>query len=145
MKKLFKKILFSPFFVKKIVCLLGKAHQLTYFYLGIFACAAEGGLHPKHRLTQYHQFFIDNISEGDSVLEVGCGNGALLRDVARKNKARTVGIEISVDRVALAKQRMADMSNVLIVHGDIWECSIAGPFDVLVFSNTLEHLEKRSQ
>ena len=145
MKNLLKKILFRPVFSKQIVRILSVAHRLTYYYLGVFACAAEGGLHPKHRLTKYHQFFVNNISEGDSVLEVGCGNGALLIDIARKNKAYTVGIEISSDSADLAKQRMADISDVSIINGDIFEYNDTRKFDVLIFSNTLEHLCKRTQ
>lgn len=31
------------------------------------------GEHPKHKLTRYHDFFIEHIADGAHVLDVGCG------------------------------------------------------------------------
>ena len=42
------------------------------------------GVHPKHFLTNYHQFFIDRIKDGDNVLDVGCGNGSVAISIAKK-------------------------------------------------------------
>ena len=42
------------------------------------------GIHPKHKLTNYHQFFIDRIKNGQNVLDVGCGNGAVSISIAKK-------------------------------------------------------------
>ena len=33
------------------------------------------GVHPKHSLIGYHNFFIDRIINGEVVLDVGCGSG----------------------------------------------------------------------
>ena len=41
------------------------------------------GEHPKHGLTRYHSFFVDRIVDGESVLDVGCGTGAVARAIAR--------------------------------------------------------------
>ncbi|MCD6317896.1 methyltransferase [Candidatus Aerophobetes bacterium] len=43
-------------------------------------------MHPKHRLMNYHKFFIDNINEKDKILDVGCGNGFLTYELAAKAK-----------------------------------------------------------
>ena len=43
------------------------------------------GVHPKHLLTNYHQFFIDRIKDGDKVLDVGCGNGSVALSIAKRN------------------------------------------------------------
>ncbi|MFA4846205.1 MAG: methyltransferase domain-containing protein, partial [Patescibacteria group bacterium] len=69
-------------------------HNLSYKLASKFAIKAEGGLHPKHRLMNYHQFFLDHISPNDSVLDIGCGNGALAFDLAKKAK-RVVGIDLN--------------------------------------------------
>jgi len=34
----------------------------------------------------YHKFFLDNINQGDVVLDIGCGNGALSFDIAKRAK-----------------------------------------------------------
>ncbi len=75
MKKVLKKILLNPAIASKITWLLVKIHQKSYSYVGSFASASDGGLHPKHRLIEYHKFFVDNVSAGNSVLDVGCRNG----------------------------------------------------------------------
>ena len=46
----------------------------------------NGGIHPKHRLTDYHKFFIENVEEGERVLDIGCGSGELTYDVAIHSK-----------------------------------------------------------
>ena len=145
LKNFFKKILFSPPIARQIVRLLGKVHQLSYAYLGSFACAAEGGLHPKHRLIRYHQFFVSHVVEGDRILEGGCGNGALLQDVAKKSKALTVGVEIDMKNAAAAKSRTEKLANVKIVHEDIWKFDEKAKFNIIILSNTLEHLKQRSE
>ena len=42
------------------------------------------GIHPKHSLTNYHDFFIERIKNGDNVLDVGCGNGSVAISIAKK-------------------------------------------------------------
>ena len=143
MKKLIKKILLSPYIAKKITKILLRIHRISYAYLGSFASASENGIHPKHRLTNYHKFFVDNISENDAVLDVGCGNGLLLKDIAVKTKAVVVGVDISENNVKTAKKELSTLPNVEIIHSDIWEYNEKRTFDSITLSNVLEHLDRR--
>ena len=52
------------------------------------------GEHPKHRLMRYHDFFIENIADGEKVIDIGCGYGAVARSIAR---ARPGSIVMGVD------------------------------------------------
>lgn len=144
-----KKVLFSimtrPALAQWVLKALLKVDQRIYSYLGLFAVASEGGLHPKHRLMKYHQFFIDNIEEGDTVLDVGCGNGALLKDVALKSMASAAGIEISANNVKAAKASIYGLPYVEIIHADIWNYKEDREFDVIILSNVLEHMDHRSE
>ncbi len=143
MKKVLKKILLNPAIASKITWLLVKIHQKSYSYVGSFASASEGGLHPKHRLIEYHKFFVDNVSVGNSVLDVGCSNGALLRDVAIKTNGIAVGVEISEDNVKSAKTILSDLPNAEVIQGDIWAYKDDRYFDTVLLSNVLEHLDRR--
>lgn len=143
MKKVLTEILFKPAIAQRITRLLVKIHQKSYSYIGSFASASEGGLHPKHRLINYHKFFVDNVSEGDIVLDVGCGNGALLKDVAMKTNNVVVGVEISKENVKSAKTSLSGLPNAEIIQCDIWEFKDDRLFDTIMLSNVLEHLDRR--
>jgi len=91
-------------------------HSFSYRLVGFLASQAEGGIHPKHRLMDYHRFFVDNINEGDMVLDVGCGNGALTYDIAKK-AWMVVGIDLNKKNIAFAKKRFF-RGNIDYVCGD---------------------------
>lgn len=143
MKVFFKKILFVPSIAKKITKLLVGIHQFSYRYLGVFASASESGLHPKHRLICYHKFFVENVSKGDRVLDIGCGNGVLLKDIAVKTDAFAVGVDISEENVKVARKTLSDSPKVEIVCSDIWEYNNNNQFETVILSNVLEHVYRR--
>src|SRR3989338_819421 len=47
--------------------------KFIYLAEGKAAIRYGEGVHPKHRITRYHHFFIDHIKEGDRILEIGSG------------------------------------------------------------------------
>jgi 2-polyprenyl-3-methyl-5-hydroxy-6-metoxy-1,4-benzoquinol methylase len=107
------------------------------------AMAYGGGEHPKHRLTRYHDFFVDRVPEGARVLDVGCGYGAVARSVARaRPRATVLGIEIDAGRLAQA-QTADNPSNLSFAAADATQALPPGPWDVVMLSNVLEHLEAR--
>lgn len=108
------------------------------------AMALGDGEHPKHRLTDYHGFFASQVSDGNRVLDIGCGYGAVARSIARHVPAADVtGIDIEPANVAQA--RNADNPpNLTFVEGDATEDFPAGSWDVVVLSNVLEHIDERT-
>jgi 2-polyprenyl-3-methyl-5-hydroxy-6-metoxy-1,4-benzoquinol methylase len=119
------------------------SHNLSYKLASSFAIKAEGGLHPKHRLMNYHQFFLDHISSSDSVLDIGCGNGALAFDLAGK-ASRVVGIDTNEKNRSNWKNRFA-RKNLIYRVADAMTFSPEETFDVVVLSNVLEHIENRNE
>ncbi|MCB9845774.1 MAG: glycosyltransferase [Phycisphaeraceae bacterium] len=113
---------------------------------GRAAIECEGGLHPKHRLMRYHDFFVDRVSRGDRVIDLGCGVGALSVSLAMRSGARVVGMDMS-ESVLEQARRCVDQSGVShavrLVKGDITRDRAEGEFDVIVLSNVLEHLRDR--
>ncbi len=51
-----------------------------------------------------------DLSEGDIVLDVACGNGTLLRELSKKAKIQANGIDISENMIHAAKTRYPDMN-----------------------------------
>lgn len=116
-------------------------HSFAYKLASKLSIAAEGGLHPKHRLMNYHQFFLDHVQPTDRVLDIGCGNGALAYDLA--GKARTVvGIDTNEKNRTAWVGRFA-RTNLEYRVADATTFSPDEHFDVVVLSNVLEHIEHR--
>lgn len=115
--------------------------NLLYKVISVLAIKSEKGLHPKHRLIGYHNFFLNNISTNDSVLDIGCGNGALAYDLADKAKS-VVGIDIVEKNILKAKAKF-NKSNIKYLVGDATKDLDEEKFDVVILSNVLEHIDDR--
>ncbi len=102
------------------------------------------GEHPKHRLTGYHDFFVDRIGSGERVLDVGCGIGSVAHDVAERAGAVVVGIDSSRWPLETARAKFAH-PRVTYVEADALTYAPESSFDVALLSNVLEHLAQRRE
>jgi SAM-dependent methyltransferase len=101
------------------------------------------GEHPKHRLTNYHRFFIDRLAQTARVLDVGCGYGAVARSIARgRPDGSVVGVDYDEERLRQAKAA-ENPPNLRFVLGDATQSVPDGPWDAIVLSNVLEHIADR--
>lgn len=99
--------------------------------------------HPKHRLMRYHQFFVERIRDGERVLDVGCGYGAVARSIAHERPQCVVtGMDMNEPRLAQARAAV-NPSNLSFVEGDATREVPPGGWDVIVLSNVLEHVADR--
>ena len=120
-----------------------KLHSFFYQLSGILAIKANGGSHPKHRLMNYHHFFVDNIKKGDIVLDIGCGNGALTFDLIKRAKF-VFGIDLNKENIKLAKEKYS-ASNIKYIFGDAIRYNFDRKFDIIILSNVLEHIKNRKR
>jgi SAM-dependent methyltransferase len=100
------------------------------------------GIHVKHRLTQYHDFFVGRIRRGERVLDIGCGYGALAYSIATRCDAKVVGIDLDEQHIRDARARFPHPG----LEFEVGDATVALPhtgFDVVVMSNVLEHIEQR--
>ena len=102
----------------------------------------DGGVHAKHRLTGYHDYFVERIPPGARVLDVGCHKGELAHDLAERAGAVVVGIDRSPWALREAQARFSH-PRLTYVEADALTYTSAEPFDVVVLSNVLEHLAPR--
>lgn len=105
------------------------------------AAAYEGGVHAKHRLTGYPDYFAARVGAGERVLDVGCGSGAVSHAMAVRGAA-VVGIDLSEASIEAARRRYRHPGLTFVV-GDVTRDLPGDTFDVVVASNILEHLEHR--
>lgn len=107
------------------------------------AMAYGSGIHPKHRLMKYHDFFVERIPSGARVLDIGCGHGVVARSIARRVPGSVVvGIELNKEHYERACAGDVPL-NLRFVLADARQNLPAGPWDVVVLSNILEHIEDR--
>jgi SAM-dependent methyltransferase len=102
----------------------------------------DGGVHPKHRLTRYHDFFVSRVHAGERVLDVGCGKGELAHDLAERAGVSVVAIDVLPEKIAFARERFPH-PRVEYRHADVYRFEPSGGFDAVVLSNVLEHLAER--
>lgn len=112
-----------------------------YKLISKLAILENNGIHPKHRIMNYHQFFVDNIKKGDRILDVGCGNGAVAYDLSRKAES-VLGIDINEENINYAKKNYQS-DNLNFIIGDATKYRFKGNFDVIILSNVLEHIKNR--
>jgi predicted O-methyltransferase YrrM len=86
------------------------------------------------------------LAAGRDVAEMGAAYGetaAIMAETARS----VVTVERDPERVAVARERLADVSNVELLEGDVWECLQGqGPFGLVFVDGGLRPLtdEKRN-
>lgn len=103
------------------------------------------GIHPKHRLTSYHDFFIERINDGEVVLDVGCGQAIVAANIASvRRKSLVYGIDINEENIRKGKNliKIKKLNNVKLIFGNI----IDQPelkVDKVIISNVLEHIDNR--
>lgn len=127
----------------RVIALL-RLDNFIYRLLGQAAVAYGDGTHAKHRLTSFHDYFVERIGRDDKVLDVGCGIGAVAETVAARAGARVVGIDLNPGNVDKAR-RLHAHPRVEYLVGDALAELPHGPFDVVVLSNVLEHLHDRPE
>lgn len=140
-KNYIKQILRNKHSAKFAIPLFIKLHNWTLNQLGIWSVINNNGIHPKHHLINYHEFFIKNINTQDCVLDIGCGNGFVAYQVARKAK-KVTAIDINSTAIADAQKKFAK-ANLEFITGNALNWQFSEKFDVIILSNVLEHIEQR--
>ena len=108
----------------------------------VLAVDLDGGVHAKHRLMRYHDFFVDRVRLDEHVLDVGCGKGELAYDLATRAGAHVTGIDVSAAALDFARERFHS-ERIELVQADAFEWIPPRPFDAIVLSNVLEHVADR--
>lgn len=106
------------------------------------AVRLDGGLHPKHRLTDYHRFFVERVDDGERVVDVGCGIGAVAYSIVTRREVLVIGIDEDPLSIELARKRFVH-PRLEFRCGDARRELPPPPFDAVVLSNVLEHIEHR--
>jgi len=148
MRKIFFYLAYAPLrFYAKVagpkdaLIFLFEIHKRLLTLISDRASDYGGGVHPKHRLMQYHKFFTTRLKSGERVLDIGSGRGFLANEMAKVG-AEVVGIELSQKNIDISNKFYKN-PNLTFIHGDALKNLPSGEFDTAVMSNVLEHIDNR--
>lgn len=146
---------FRKFFIKSILAVesrgnpkkslkfLFQINELSETFINQSSIRYEGNHHPKHRLTKYHDFFIENIDDNSKVLDLGCGYGYVAWQVAeKKTKSKIVGVDRVKSKINFANKEY-NLPNLSFICDDVLDANFSDQYDVIILSNIYEHLDER--
>lgn len=78
-----------------------------------------------------------------SVLDIGCGAGAISDFLNSEQQMHYVGVDISKEAVVRAKERRKETGHLLLkyVHSNVYDFTPTHSFDVIVFSDVLYYVD----
>lgn len=118
-------------------------HEDLMWHINQAAIRYEKGIHPKHRLMDYHRFFVERLKKSDRVLDVGCGYGAVAFSMAKAG-ALVTGVDMDETNIQQAR-KLYQHENLKFLLGDVRKDLPEDNFNVIVMSNVLEHIENRAE
>ncbi|BCN30854.1 class I SAM-dependent methyltransferase [Anaeromicropila herbilytica] len=80
--------------------------RITYNKMALeYNSSPEGSYTRAHKAELIKKVLVKN---GDTILDVACGNGYLLAELSKKAKVNAIGVDISENMIAVAKKRYPD-------------------------------------
>lgn len=82
------------------------------------------------------------LKEGMQVLDVGCGTGAISKDIAQMvgNTGKVIGIDNTASFIESGKTTYQNVENLELIHCDIFEFEPSQKFDLIVCARVLQWL-----
>lgn len=121
--------------------LLLELHNYFYRRISKLATKINNDVHPKHRIINYHKFFLDIIETNSKILDIGCGTGELAYDLANKAKV-VVACDINKNYLDTAKKRYK-RDNITYLLADATKYNFNDTFDYVILSCVLEYIKDR--
>ena len=80
------------------------------------------------------------LKKGARILEVGCGTG-VFTELFAETQALITAVDISQDLLNIAGKKKFRYGNVRFINNNLEDCRVDGPFDAVVGSSVLHHLD----
>lgn len=145
MTGLIKSIILNKITAKYLLKASLYLHSKSYLLAGMLASVTNDGIHPKHRIMRYKEWFLENIKDDWVILDVGCNTGMMAEVLSDKAKF-IYGIEIEEKHIKEAK-RLRTRENIKFICADAttYDYTDLKPIDCVTLSNVLEHIEFRTE
>src|SRR5687768_12616501 len=116
LKKIVKPVVGRPVVARTLSSWMLRGENVLDAWGNELLVHANGGVHPKHALMNFSEFFIEQIQPADHVLDVGCGRGIVAAAVAAK-AAQVTGIDFEKKNIDFAKANFR-RDNLTFIVGD---------------------------
>lgn len=119
-----------------------KMHNLLTRIIVKFAIIDNGGLHPKHYILKYKEWFCSFFNKNSVVLDIGSNTGEFARAASECAK-EVFAIEINEDNYRQAIKKPKPNVKYFLDDATKFDFKQLPPIDFVVLSNVLEHIEHR--
>lgn len=117
-------------------------YRLNYIFLGKLSIRLNAGIHPKKSILNYHQWFYARVNSSDRCLDIGCGDGSLLKYLSG-NIEHGIGLDNSERSIGAASSGFKSNVTFQCVDACDGEWADIGAISLVIMSNSLEHFERR--
>lgn len=139
-------------FFKKIISYLGLSNALVIFFLKLqnkltgiivrLAILDNKGLHPKHHILKYKEWFCSFFNKSHIVLDIGSNTGEFSR-IASEHAEEVYAIEIVESNYLQALKKPKPNLKYFLADATKFDYRQLPSIDFVVLSNVLEHIEHR--
>ncbi|HIH31563.1 TPA: class I SAM-dependent methyltransferase [Candidatus Woesearchaeota archaeon] len=136
-KNIIKKLGLVDICIKSFI----RIHDISYRIIDELVILKNNNIHPKHRLMNYHDFFINNIRKDSTVLDIGCGIGAVAFDISKK-ASKVVAVDLDKNNLKIAREKFS-ANNIEYIYADATKYNFKDKFDYIIISNVLEHIKNK--
>lgn len=145
MKKLLKFLFYNQYFAKFLLKNILNIHSKTYALSSRLSILLNSGIHPKHHIMGYKEWFLNHINHEWVVLDVGCNTG-MMPEVMSIKADYVYGIELDCSYIEIAKcERQKKNVEYICADATTFNYSPLKAIDCVTLSNVLEHIENRSE
>lgn len=84
------------------------------------------------------------VTQGKTVLDVGCGTGVLIPDYINRKVKKCIAIDISENMIKIAKSKFPEYKNINFLCADAETFKFGEKFDSIVIYNAFPHFADRN-
>ncbi len=98
-----------------------------------------------HRIDEKNKLITDMIfakSENPSILDVGCGNGALIKMILEKDFNYYLGVDKSDVAITKFNEKLTKVKNIELIASKIENVNFKHKFDCVIFNEVLYYLNR---
>lgn len=104
-----------------------------------FMNRSDHNIHAANRAERTLQYV--DLRKDQKFLEIGCGNGAACKYIAKKYKMNVVGVDIDPEQIQNANKNMEGINNIQFSEGDSTNLDFNdNEFDIVYSSGVLHHI-----